>query len=147
MSMQSALAPMSRERSFTWPVRVYYEDTDAAGIVYHANYLRFMERGRTEWLRELGYEQDALSRDRNIVFVVTRSDLRYLRATRYNEELRVVTALERLRAASFEMAQEIDDVCGKVVCRGRIGVACVEAQSLRPARIPADLWRVFEGAY
>ncbi len=147
MSVQYTLAPMSRERSFVWPVRVYYEDTDAAGIVYHANYLRFMERGRTEWLRQLGYEQDELSRDRNLVFVVTRSDLRYLRAARYNEELRVVTALERLRAASLEMAQEIDDIGGNVLCRGRIGVACVEAQSLRPTRVPADLRRVFEGAY
>lgn len=141
------IPPMSRERCFVWPVRVYYEDTDAAGIVYYANYLRFMERARTEWLRALGYEQDELSRDHNLVFVVTRSDLRYLQAARFNEELRVMTALERLRAVSFDVAQEIDDARGNVICRGRISLACVEAQSLRPARIPPDMWRVFEGAY
>ena len=141
------MPPMARARCFVWPIRVYYEDTDAAGIVYYANYLRFMERARTEWLRVLGYEQDALMRDFDLAFVVTRSDVRYIEAARFNEELTVMTALERLRAVSFDVAQEVDNAAGHTICRGRISLACVEAKTLRPARIPPDMWKVFEGAY
>ncbi len=130
---------------FEWPVRVYYEDTDAAGIVYHANYLRFMERARTEWLRALGFEQDALFRDHRVAFVVHRSDVSYLRAVRFNEELRVVSAIERLRGASIEFRQEIDNAAGAKVCVGLNKVACVEAGTFRPRRIPAHMMRVFQG--
>jgi hypothetical protein len=70
---------------FDWPVRVYYEDTDAAGVVFYANYLRFMERGRTEWLRALGFEQDQLRAEQGVVFAVTAVDLKYLTPARFNE--------------------------------------------------------------
>ena len=131
---------------FVWPVRVYYEDTDAAGIVYHANYLRFMERARTEWLRSLGFEQDALLGDFNIVFVVNQTHVKYVRAARFNEELTVTTGLERLRGASLEFAQIIEDCDRRSICTASIRVACVDARSFKPRRIPGQMLRVFQGA-
>ena len=132
---------------FVWPVRVYYEDTDAAGIVYHANYLRFMERARTEWLRALGFEQDELAREYAAVFVVTRTDLHYQRAARFNDELEVATVLERLRGASMDFEQTITDTRRQTICTGHNAVACVDPVSLKPRRIPAQLMRVFKGAH
>lgn len=130
---------------FEWPVRVYYEDTDAAGIVYHANYLRFMERARTEWLRALGFEQDALWREDGVAFVVHRADVRYQRAVRFNEELLVTSGLERLGGASLVFEQIVADAQGAAVCTGVNTVACVEAGSFRPRRIPAHMMRIFRG--
>lgn len=134
------------QQQFEWPIRIYYEDTDAAGIVYHANYLRFMERARTEWLRALGFEQDALREHYQVVFVITRSDVRYSRAARFNEELRVTSRLERLRRATIEFDQRIDDAAGRPVCSARNAVACVDANNLRPCRVPVHMMRIFEGA-
>ena len=131
---------------FNWPVRVYYEDTDAAGIVYHANYLRFMERARTEWLRALGFEQDTLRREHRVVFVITRSDVEYCRAARFNDELTVVSVLNRQRKASFEFAQRIDDLEGNTVCRALNTVACVEPETLAVRRIPDQMMKVLKGA-
>ena len=129
---------------FLWPVRVYYEDTDAAGIVYHANYLRFMERARTEWLRALGFEQDALARDHGVVFVITASTLAFKRAARFNDELVVRSTLEALRGASITFAQIITDRHG-TLCTARNVVACVTRASLQPRRIPAHMMEIFKG--
>ena len=131
---------------FKITARVYYEDTDAAGIVYHANYLRFMERARTEWLRALGFEQDAVRRQHGLVFVITVSDLRFRRAARFNEELVVRSRLERLRRASMVFEQSVVTTTGADVCAATNEVACVDAESLQPRRIPADMLRAFEGA-
>ena len=76
---------------FQWPVRVYYEDTDSGGVVYYANYLRFMERARTEWMRELGFEQDVLIREEGVIFAVRSAKVDYLRPALFNDELNVVT--------------------------------------------------------
>jgi len=135
---------MLRER-FEWPLRVYYEDTDAAGIVYHANYLHFMERARTEWLRALGFEQDTLFRDHRVAFVVHRTDVRYLLAVRFNEELLAISSLERLGGASIVFRQVIENAAGEQVCIGTNKVACVEAGTFRPRRIPAHMMRVLRG--
>lgn len=130
---------------FLWPVRVYYEDTDAAGIVYHANYLRFMERARTEWLRALGFEQDALARDHGVVFVITASTLAFKRAARFNDELVVRSTLAALRGASIDFAQTITDRRGSTLCTARNVVACVTRASLQPRRIPAHMMEIFKG--
>ncbi len=129
---------------FLWPVRVYYEDTDAAGIVYHANYLRFMERARTEWLRALGFEQDALARDHGVVFVITASTLAFKRAARFNDELVVRSTLEALRGASIDFAQTVTDRLG-TLCTARNVVACVTRTALQPRRIPAHMMEIFKG--
>ena len=131
---------------FTWPVRVYYEDTDAAGIVYHANYLRFMERGRTEWLRNLGFEQGRVRAETGVVFVITRADVAYLSAARFDQELLVVSALERVRRASMTFHQHIEDSTGHTVCRATNTIACVDAASLAPRRIPVHMMKVFDSA-
>ena len=136
--MSSAL-----NEDFVWPLRVYYEDTDAGGIVYHANYLRFMERARTEWLRALGFEQDALRQAQNIVFVITRSDLHYERPARFNDELIVTSRIERLRRVAIEFEQRITTSAGSAVCRAINQVPCVHAESLKPCRIPEFMMRIF----
>lgn len=123
---------------FVWPIRVYYEDTDAGGVVFYANYLRYMERGRTEWLRTLGFEQDELMRDPGILFAVRRVELDYLQPARFNEQLRVVTAVERLAGASIAFLQRVERE-GVVLCRGRVEVACLRAADMRATRIPAAI--------
>ncbi len=125
---------------FSWPVRVYYEDTDAGGVVYHANYLCFLERARTEWLRSLGLEQDRLRQRDNILFVVRNIDIAYLKPARFNDELRVSAAVAATARASFEFDQTIVR-CGDgaLLCRAVVKVVCVEADSFRPRAIPEYL--------
>jgi len=125
---------------FTWPVRVYYEDTDAGGVVYNANYLRFMERARTEWLRSLGYEQDVLREREGILFAVRHAALDFLSPACFNDLLRVSVALTRRGGASLDFAQEVRrDSDGALCCSGLVKVACVNARTLRPNRIPEKL--------
>jgi len=123
---------------FVWPVRVYYEDTDAAGVVFYANYLRFMERARTEWLRSLGFEQDRLMRDSGIVFAVRRVDLRFHRPARFNDALLVDVALGRVGGASLEFEQRVvrDDADQELFCSARVNVACLDAATFRPRPLP-----------
>ena len=122
---------------FDWPVRVYYEDTDAAGIVFYANYLRFMERGRTEWLRALGFEQDQLRAEQGVVFAVTAVELKYLTPARFNDLLTVHSHLTRQGGASLEFEQTIRRATDQVVCcHGSVKVVCLDAATLRPRRLP-----------
>ena len=123
---------------FQWPVRIYYEDTDSGGVVYYANYLRFMERARTEWLRALGFEQDHLIRDEGILFAVRSASLEYLRPARFNDQLLVGVRLAERRRASLSFEQ---DVCrageeAQPLCTGTIRIACLAADSLQPRPIP-----------
>ncbi len=123
-----------------WPVRVYYEDTDAAGVVFYANYLRFMERGRTEWLRALGYEQDVLRERENIVFAVSKVDLAYLVPARFNDLLTVRSSLRHQGGASLEFEQDILRVADQALCcRGAVKVVCLDAATMRPRRMPRPL--------
>lgn len=125
---------------FEWPVRVYYEDTDAAGVVFYANYLRFMERGRTEWLRALGYEQDALRRSEGIVFAVRRVGLEYLAPARFNDLLTVCSRLIHVGGASLAFTQEIVRNADRVLCcQGTVKVACIDADTYRARRMPVAL--------
>lgn len=123
---------------FVWPVRVYYEDTDAAGVVYYANYLRFMERARTEWLRELGFEQDQLLRDPGVLFAVRTARVRYHLPARFNDQLLVEVAHKRPRHASIDFVQRVlrDDAERSVLCSADINVACLDATSFRPCALP-----------
>ena len=123
---------------FIWPVRVYYEDTDSAGVVYYANYLKFMERARTEWLRSLGYEQDTLAREAGIQFMVRSVDLHYRRPARFNDLLQVNTRVEEIKKASLLFAQAIfrSGEDEHPLCNGHIRVACVAVDALKPRAIP-----------
>jgi len=126
--------------TFRWPVRVYYEDTDAGGVVYHANYLLFMERARTEWLRALGFEQDALRREAGVQFSVRRATIDYMRPALFNDLLTVTVALSGRGGASLDLVQEVlREADGVACCRGAFQVACVDVATLRPARIPKQL--------
>jgi acyl-CoA thioester hydrolase len=132
MTSASALAP-----AFRWPVRVYYEDTDAGGVVYHATYLNFMERARTEWLRALGFEQDRLRETLGVLFVVRRMDIAFKVSARFNDLLTVNVALAARGGASLDFEQTVvRDADGTVCCRADVSVVCVDAERMRPARIP-----------
>jgi acyl-CoA thioester hydrolase len=123
--------------AFRWPVRVYYEDTDAGGVVYHATYLNFMERARTEWLRALGFEQDRLREELAVLFVARRLGIEFRGAARFNDRLTVTASLSGRGRASLDFAQEVlRDDDGVVCVRASINIACVDAASLRPVRIP-----------
>lgn len=130
------------EAAFTWPVRVYWEDTDAGGVVYYANYLKFLERARSEWLRALGIGQAELAERDGILFVVRRVEADYLRPARYDDALTVACRLAEVGRASLEMTQAIrrDDV---VLLTARVRVACVTAGQIKPARIPAHVLERF----
>jgi acyl-CoA thioester hydrolase len=123
----------------TFGVRVYFEDTDAQGVVYFANYLKFMERGRTEWLRDLGIEQDALIDGHGICFALTASDARFLRPARFNERLEIRTRLVDHSRVRFELEQSVSRDDGEMLCSARCVAACLDARSFRPRRIPADI--------
>lgn len=126
--------------TFTWPVRVYYEDTDAGGVVFYANYLKFMERARTEWLRSIGYEQDRLRAEQGIVFAVRQVTLDYLAPALFNDSLQVTSRLVRAAGASLAFDQQVmRERDGTCCCRGSVKVACIDAGTLRPSRLPAQL--------
>jgi len=120
---------------FKWPVRVYYEDTDLGGVVYYANYLKFMERARTEWLRALGFEQTALARDHGVVFVVSSLAIDYLKPAAFNDELTVTVELESLGAAQIVVKQTVARA-GQALAAASVRIGCVNTATFRPARIP-----------
>ncbi len=120
--------------------RVYWEDTDAGGVVYHARYLHFFERARSDWLRELGYPQRQLKQEVGRVFAVTRMDTRFLAPARLEDELAVSVVVERLRAVSIEFSQTICRVSdGKPLATAEVTAACLCAETFKPARAPKDL--------
>ncbi|MEM9056030.1 MAG: tol-pal system-associated acyl-CoA thioesterase [Pseudomonadota bacterium] len=134
---------MTAPATFHWPVRVYYEDTDVGGVVYYANYLRFMERARTEWLRALGIDQQRLLEKERLMFVVTRASVDYQRPARFDDELDVTVEVENNMRTNLELRQRVtrNDDSGQhtVLCEGLVRVACVSAESLRPRRLPASV--------
>ena len=131
--------------TFTFPVRVYWEDTDAGGVVFYANYLKFFERARTEWLRAAGVEQQRLRDDTGAMFVVAEVQTRYLAPARLDDLLQVTVRVEEQGAASMVIVQEAfrGDV---LLAKGRIRIGCVHAESLRPCRIPARVINALAGS-
>jgi len=126
------------ETVFTFPVRVYYEDTDAGGIVYYANYLEFFERARTEWLRALGIEQDFLL-SKNVAFVVTQVLMDNKKAAKFNELLTVSSQISTLKRASMVFQQTIHNSAGELNCTAQITVACISLQEMKARAIPAEV--------
>ncbi len=121
---------------FSWPIRVYYEDTDAGGVVYHANYLKFFERARTEWLRALGFEQDRLKREHGLIFVVHDMAISFRAPARFDQQLAVTCEVLRARGASMEFRQQIHtaDHAG-LLCEAELTVACIDEQ-FKPRPVP-----------
>ena len=124
--------------AFTWPVRVYWEDTDAGGIVFYANYLKFFERARTEWLRSLGLAQSRLREEVGGIFIVSETSVRYVAPARLDDELSVTAELKELGKASLIIGQQAWR--GEtLLAEGTIRIGWVDAASLRPARIPRQV--------
>ncbi|PCJ47889.1 MAG: tol-pal system-associated acyl-CoA thioesterase [Gammaproteobacteria bacterium] len=125
---------------FIFPVRVYYEDTDVAGIVYHANYLRFFERGRTEWLRELGVDQTVLI-DQGLAFAVTKINIDYIKPARFNDLLEVVTVIDSSKRASLIFKQVIRDKNRQdhIYSKAEVKAACIDMKTLKPKALPKQL--------
>lgn len=123
------------------PVRVYYEDTDAQGVVYFANYLRFMERGRTEWLRAKGINQSRLIAEQNLCFSLIETDVKFLRPARFDDRLVVVTRVLATKGARVEFEQAIrrETADGELLCSAKCTAACLTADSFTPRRVPPEL--------
>ncbi len=122
--------------SFEFPVRVYWEDTDAGGIVFYANYLKFFERARTEWLRALGIGQAQLREETGGMFVVSETQVRYLRPARLDDQLRVTARLEEAGRASLVIVQEAFGPDGRMLAEGRIRLGWIDAPTMFPTRLP-----------
>lgn len=129
---------MTAFEPFRWPVRVYYEDTDAGGVVYYANYLRFLERARTEWLASLGITLTALERDHGVLFVVHRLDIEYRLPARLYDVLEVTLAPATLGRSRIEAEQDVFRGDEQLI-GARVTLACLDPVSWRPARIPASV--------
>lgn len=134
---------MSAQPNFSWVCRVYWEDTDAGGVVYYANYLKFMERCRTEWLRSLGIDQRRLREERGLQFAVVGMTVAYLKGARLDDEIAVTAELQRLGGATIEFQQTIS-CAGALLTDASVRVACVDAAKMAACAIPKDLfaeWR------
>lgn len=122
-----------------WRYRVYWEHTDAGGVVYHGRYLNFMERARSDWLLALGFPQVDLRNHLGCMFVVTSIQLDFLKPARLEDELAVDVAVQQLRAASMRIGQQIHRHDGQLLATGQVGIACLGAESFRPTRMPLAL--------
>lgn len=128
-------------------MRVYYEDTDAGGVVYYANYLRFLERARTEWLRALGFDQERLIRERAILFAVRRVEIDYLLPARLDDGLVVEAAIGALSRVSLTFEQCIRRGPGELLVQARVQVVCLDSRRFRPSAIPADILEKLQDAH
>lgn len=124
---------------FTWPVRVYYEDTDSGGVVYYANYLKFMERARTEWLRDMGFGQTELLRDHSVIFVVRAVQVEYLRPAKFDDLLAVTVRFHAAGRSWIELDQTVEHPENGVLVKARVKVVCVNGQTFKPVQIPAPV--------
>ena len=133
---------MTEVKPFELPVRVYYEDTDAQGVVYYANYFRFMERARTEWLRSLGVDMVRLQEEDRRIFVVTEVHTKFLAPARLADDLVVTARLDGLSRASFDIEQRIyrNNTDGDLLISGIVKAAYLDADTMRPKRVPPSLF-------
>ena len=126
-----------------WPIRIYYEDTDSGGVVYHSNYLKFMERARTEWLRDFEIDQKALKDNLNLMFVVHEIDIKFIRPAVFNDEIEVQTKLKKLGSVKIELEQKIFR-SSELLIESQVVVASVNSISMKPMRIPNEIKLLME---
>jgi acyl-CoA thioester hydrolase len=133
-------------KSFAWPIRVYYEDTDAGGVVYYANYMKYMERARTEWLRALNIDQDELIKQRNVLFAVRSVNIEYKKPARLDNALTVTVVPHRLKPASISFKQDIiQQVDETSVCTSsEVNIVCLNAKDFSPNPIPKDVYKIIQ---
>lgn len=123
---------------------MYYEDTDAAGIVYYANHLKYMERARTEWLRSLGFELPDLKDGDGVLFTVAKLSLEYKKPALFNDTLSVSVEMDHMARAYFDLTQQVTRDGEELICRGTVRIACVDAGTLKPRGIPQKLITEFQ---
>lgn len=125
---------------FVWPIRIYYEDTDVSGVVYHANYLRFFERARSEWLRAVGYSQERLRLEAGIAFTVSGMEIAFKHPARLDDELEATVAVSELRRASLRFTQTLRNKARpeSLLATVQVRIACVDAASFRPHALPGE---------
>ena len=133
----------TKPTEFILPVRVYYEDTDAGGVVFYANYLKFLERARTEWLRSLGVNQSGMAASEQLLFVVRALDMAYRKPAKLDDLLTIRSRVTRLGRASIHFAQRAERD-GELLAEGNIQICCVDATLMRPTEIPASLRATLE---
>ncbi|CAG20933.1 tol-pal system-associated acyl-CoA thioesterase [Photobacterium profundum] len=126
---------MVEKNIFKWPITIYYEDTDVGGLVYHANYLKFFERARTELLRSIGVSQQELFKNK-ASFVIRHIDMDYLKGARLDEQLIVQTCVETVKKASIIFCQDLVNNAGQSLCQATVKVACVNTETMKPTAIP-----------
>jgi acyl-CoA thioester hydrolase len=132
--------------NFTWPARVYYEDTDSGGVVYYANYLKFMERARTEYLRHFGVEQDVLINNENIIFAVRHINIDYHKPAFFNDLLLVSAQVTEYRKVSMVFSQSVvRDAGQQLLCSGTVCIVSLHADTLKPCKIPQSILEVISG--
>ena len=134
---------MAGIKTFSLPIRIYFEDTDSGGVVYHSNYLKFMERARTEWLRALGIDQRHLKQDHQIMFVVHRIDIQFKLPARFNDELIVKSELKDIGSSKIESRQMIyrND---EMLIDANVDIACIDSEKFKPVRIPPTIKQTME---
>ena len=120
---------------FKWSIRIYFEDTDSGGVVYHSNYLKFMERARTEWLRSLQINQAELKKKDKIMFVVANVNIDYKKAARFNDELDIETSLDNIGASKVDLTQNIMKN-SDLYTSAKVNIACIHSETFKPQRIP-----------
>ncbi|ENI4486159.1 tol-pal system-associated acyl-CoA thioesterase [Vibrio fluvialis] len=125
-------------RVFNWPITIYYEDTDAGGVVYHSNYLKFFERARTEMLRAIGVSQQVLLEQR-IGFVVLHAEIDFKQGARLDDQLTVVTSIAELKKASLTFCQELVNPEGQLLCKAIVKVACIDNEKMKPKAMPQSI--------
>ncbi len=134
---------LTNHQEFCWPVRVYYEDTDSGGVVYYANYLKFMERCRTEWLRDLGFEQDHLIAHEKIIFAVRSVTVNYHKPAHFNDALTVTVTVQKSGKVSINFKQAIwrgDEL----LCEGIVRLASLDVNTMRPKALPKEIYEKIE---
>lgn len=133
-------------KPFLWSTRVYYEDTDAGGVVYYANYLKYMERARTEWLRALNIEQDELIKELNVLFAVRSVNIEYKKPARFNDALTVTVVPHTLKPASISFKQVITQQADEanICATSEVNVVCLNAKDFSPNPIPKDLYKIIK---
>ncbi len=127
-----------RMKTFNWPVRVYYEDTDAGGVVFYANYLKFFERARTEMLRQAGFEQDRLMVELGVLFVVRSVGVDYLKPARFNDQLDVSAGIVEVKKTSLTFEQAVTRNLD-ILCTGSVRIACIDVRTMKPQPIPVAI--------
>lgn len=129
----------NNSKEFNMQVRIYYEDTDAGGVVYHSQYLNFMERARTEWLRNIGFEQHILIKEYKILFAVHSLNIDYNRPAFFDQLLNIKTRLIKQRKVSMFFEQIISNQSKQTVCSAEVKIACLNSDTMQPAAIPETI--------